>query len=409
MINNIHNNRNFYEKSVPLSLMNKSSSDSNQTAISNGQKNSFENNNINSSFYFKNKIQKSLKKKYDMTPFKFSLISIQNFIDSKYCREIAVFKEKLLFNFEEEFLRRIYLKNESIQKIHNLFSFYYNSKLFWKPTFRDLILDESLQKYYEKKTQIFYRNYYNLYIKNNKRKQNDIEQIIFSEKIRNMVLNEDSCSKIIIREENSSFSSNYSFEKSIIKILNEKPKEKEIQLMKTNDFKIEKKSQKLDNIIRKKKSINLSKKRSISFQKEKKNLKKKNNKNFITKYNKYSRNLNNYYPLKSENNIYLPKNNYQMNKISKFFLSQNINHQIYFNNKKDNLIKQNIEFPFYNIEKRFSVPLKNIKKNKPKFSSYVCITHSKNDKIISNKKNNEYINLQNKWLLNKEYFVYKKE
>ena len=285
MINNIHNNRNFYEKSVPLSLMNKSSSDSNQTAISNGQKNSFENNNINSSFYFKNKIQKSLKKKYDMTPFKFSLISIQNFIDSKYCREIAVFKEKLLFNFEEEFLRRIYLKNESIQKIHNLFSFYYNSKLFWKPTFRDLILDESLQKYYEKKTQIFYRNYYNLYIKNNKRKQNDIEQIIFSEKIRNMVLNEDSCSKIIIREENSSFSSNYSFEKSIIKILNEKPKEKEIQLMKTNDFKIEKKSQKLDNIIRKKKSINLSKKRSISFQKEKKNLKKKNNKNFITKYN----------------------------------------------------------------------------------------------------------------------------
>ena len=267
MINNIHNNRNFYEKSVPLSLMNKSSSDSNQTAISNGQKNSFDNNNLNSSFYFKNKIQKSLKKKYDMTPFKFSLISIQNFIDSKYCREIAVFKEKLLFNFEEEFLRRIYLKNESIQKIYNLFSFYYNSKFFWKPTFRDLILDEILQKYYEKKAQIFYQNYYNLYIKNNKRKQNDIEQIIFSEKIRNMVSNEDSCSKIIIREENSSFSSNYSFEKSIIKILNEKPKEKEIQLMKTNDFKIEKKSPKLDNIIRKKKSINLSKKSSISFQK----------------------------------------------------------------------------------------------------------------------------------------------
>ena len=98
-----------------------------------------------------------------------------------------------------------------------------------------------------------------------------------------------------------------------------------------------------------------------------------------------------------------------MNKISKFFLSQNINHQIYFNNKKENLIKQNIVFPFYNIEKTFSVPLKNIKKNKPKFSSYVCITHSKNDKIISNKKNNVYINLQNKLLLNKEYFVYKKE
>ena len=143
MIRTIHRNKQIIIKKLQnISNNNKSSLESNRTAISNGIKNSFDNNFIlNSNIYFKKIIKKNLKTKYDINPFKFTLIRIQNFIDSKYCRTIAIFKESLIYYYEEEFLKRYYQKYESIVRIPKFFNYYTNYLLFFcKPTFKKLHL-----------------------------------------------------------------------------------------------------------------------------------------------------------------------------------------------------------------------------------------------------------------------------
>ena len=154
-------NKKYYQ----LSRTNKSSIEGNKTTISNVIRNSFDNN-----FYIYSKkiINKNLKQKYNITPEKHTLMSVQNFIDAKYCHEIAVFKEKLIYNYEEEFLKRIYNTKEAYLRIPKFVVYYTNYLLFFcRPIFQELNLDELLQKYYEKKAQVFYHNNY----ENNKEKK----------------------------------------------------------------------------------------------------------------------------------------------------------------------------------------------------------------------------------------------
>ena len=75
-------NKKYYQ----LSRTNKSSIEGNKTTISNVIRNSFDNN-----FYIYSKkiINKNLKQKYNITHEKHTLMSVQNFIDAKYCHEIV--------------------------------------------------------------------------------------------------------------------------------------------------------------------------------------------------------------------------------------------------------------------------------------------------------------------------------
>ena len=71
---------------------------------------------------------KKLVIKYNVLPNEYNLMNLDNFIQAKYCHNLASFKEKLIFNYYEEFLNKFYTKKESIKKVP-LFSEFYKSYL----------------------------------------------------------------------------------------------------------------------------------------------------------------------------------------------------------------------------------------------------------------------------------------
>ena len=95
-------------------ITNKSNSDTNRTTPTSilKQTNPIESKKNNFSI-----IQKKLFMRYNTTPEQFDKIRLENVIQSKYCHELAVFKEKILFNYTEEFLKRYYKRKESKERI----------------------------------------------------------------------------------------------------------------------------------------------------------------------------------------------------------------------------------------------------------------------------------------------------
>ena len=358
MKNEHHNKLVINKKFRQFSSTNKSSIEGNKTTISNGNRNSFDNT-INFYIYSKKIIKRNLKRKYDMTPQKYTLISIQNFIEAKYCREIAVFKESLIYNYEEEFLKRMYKKKESIQRIPKFVVYYTNYLLFFcRPIFQELNLDELLQKYYEKKAQVFYHNNYENIKekkKNNDKKMNEQDNIIFTPKIRKIISSDNSISHLTIKknENTSSFNTIYSLENSILKILNENTKI-ENNTLKKKENEIEKNRPKLilksNNQYKKIQIINHEneKEKISSTSKEDKKVKSKIDKNSLPLYQRHSRNLVYNNPLYTEENTFSNRkrdNNKILNtKHLKIFSSQTNNYPICLTernditNKKKNII-----------------------------------------------------------------------
>ena len=125
---------------------------------------------------------KKLVIKYNVLPNEYNLMKLENFIEAKYCHSLARFKELLLFNYDEEFLKRFYTRKESLKKIP-LFSDFYKSylKFFCFPTLAELKLNELIEDMVENKAKAFYNeNYSNEKEKSDKK----INVVIFTNKIR---------------------------------------------------------------------------------------------------------------------------------------------------------------------------------------------------------------------------------
>ena len=120
--------------------------------------------------------------KYNILPNEYNLMKLENFIEAKYCHSLARFKELLIFNYDEEFLKRFYSRKEALKKIP-LFSEFYKSylKFFCFPTLAELKLNELIEDMVENKAKAFYNeNYTNEKEKNDKK----INVVIFTNKIR---------------------------------------------------------------------------------------------------------------------------------------------------------------------------------------------------------------------------------
>ena len=125
---------------------------------------------------------KKLVIKYNILPNEYNLMKLENFIEAKYCHSLARFKELLLFNYDEEFLKRFYSRKEALKKIP-LFSEFYKSylKFFCFPTLAELKLNELIEDMVENKAKAFYNeNYSNEKEKSDKK----INVVIFTNKIR---------------------------------------------------------------------------------------------------------------------------------------------------------------------------------------------------------------------------------
>ncbi len=89
--------------------------------------------------------------------YKFSYQIIDNLLYSRFTHFVAVFKDKMITDFIDEFLKRFYKKRESNKKIPQYASFYINyQKYFCVPTFRVKFYNKKIHQQREKKAKCFY-------------------------------------------------------------------------------------------------------------------------------------------------------------------------------------------------------------------------------------------------------------
>ena len=190
---------------------------------------------------YENYFNKKLVIKYNVLPQEYNLIQLDNFVTAKYCHNLASFKENLIYNDPEEFLRRYYEINESTRKIP-LFSEFYKSYLnfFCFPTFAELKLNDLIEDMVEDKAKAFYNeNYKEEEEKNSKKSKNSINSIIFTQKIRQDICRKNTLidlSKTTIKNTSSNKGSLNSIKtiNKILDILGDKSNKTNLTLKKEN-------------------------------------------------------------------------------------------------------------------------------------------------------------------------------
>ena len=102
-----------------------------------------------------------IKKKYDCTPSKYDRYILEYLLDNIDCHLVSQFKERMLTDYVEEFLRRKYNISEIRERIPK-FSIYYKNYLnfFCKPTYNCFKFNKIIQNYGEKKAEIYYKQNY---------------------------------------------------------------------------------------------------------------------------------------------------------------------------------------------------------------------------------------------------------
>ena len=121
-------------------------------------------------------IKKCLLKKYSSknpTSLKYQYIGLimENLIFNKNTHEVTTFKDYMIWDYYDEFLKRFYLIKESNQRVPKFSTFYKNYlKFFCIPTLRDKYPNETIHECSEKKAELFYNENY-------KRKKKDSSEL----------------------------------------------------------------------------------------------------------------------------------------------------------------------------------------------------------------------------------------
>ncbi len=107
------------------------------------------------------KTREIIIKKYNCTISEFNLIILKKLLYNINCHIVSVFKDYMIYDYIDEYLRRFYLLNESIQRLPK-FSKYYKNYIdfFCKPMIKNLKLNEILQEHFEKKAEYYYKKNY---------------------------------------------------------------------------------------------------------------------------------------------------------------------------------------------------------------------------------------------------------
>ena len=121
---------------------------------------------------------KNLTKTYNFTIDKYNLLCINYLLSNRSCRLVSVFKEKMIIDYIDEFLKRKYSFKESKERIPKFYLYYKHYSIFFgQPFFNDFSFNEILQKNGEKKARIYYKNHY----QNGESKDEDNENNGFAE------------------------------------------------------------------------------------------------------------------------------------------------------------------------------------------------------------------------------------
>ena len=102
-----------------------------------------------------------MRKKYNCTKKYYEKCIITFLLNNASCHLVSIFKEKMLTDFVDEFLRRKYSIEEGHERIPKFAVYYKNYLLFFcKPTFTDFAINEIINDYGEKKAELYYKNNY---------------------------------------------------------------------------------------------------------------------------------------------------------------------------------------------------------------------------------------------------------
>ena len=143
----------------------------------------------NNKLSYKRIINSNLQK-HNINKKKFGIIKINDLIDSKYCNIVAIFKDYLISDYIDEFLRRFYKKKESKNRIPKFSEYYKNYLLFFcKPTFSDFFANDIIQDLAEIKAEIYYNANYRNKKKEKKIINKDIAKTIFDSTIKESIDN----------------------------------------------------------------------------------------------------------------------------------------------------------------------------------------------------------------------------
>ena len=102
--------------------------------------------------------------------YKYLGLIMENLIFNKNTHLVTIFKDYMIWDYIEEFLKRFYNGHESVERVPKFASFYKNYlKFFCIPTFKDIFCNEIIHNYSEKKAEMFYNANY-------KKKKEESEQ-----------------------------------------------------------------------------------------------------------------------------------------------------------------------------------------------------------------------------------------
>jgi hypothetical protein len=106
-------------------------------------------------------IQKNLIRRHSCTVADYNDNIVDNLIYNKNCHMVSVFKDYMITDYIDEFLKRIYKVNECVERIPKIANYYKNYlKFFCNPIFRDFKINNIVQSYGDYKAEIYYNNNY---------------------------------------------------------------------------------------------------------------------------------------------------------------------------------------------------------------------------------------------------------
>ncbi len=104
--------------------------------------------------------------------YKYLGLIMENLIFNKNTHLVSTFKDFMIWDYIEEFLKRYYKDVESDERVPKFASFYKNYlKFFCIPTFKDIYCNEMIHNYSEKKAELFYNENYR-----NKKEKNSLQE-----------------------------------------------------------------------------------------------------------------------------------------------------------------------------------------------------------------------------------------
>jgi hypothetical protein len=112
---------------------------------------------------------------------------IYSLLKNKKCHFSSLFKDYLIYDYIDEFLRKIYFIDELKAKLPQISLYYYHYlSFFCRPFFKHFYYNNTIQNCFDNKAEIFYKETYE--IKNIKKKtKEDKGMIIFDQKTRKLL------------------------------------------------------------------------------------------------------------------------------------------------------------------------------------------------------------------------------